>query len=67
MFEKVQLMSKPLASPYKYVQDWFKAQFPNYKECAKPGKVDQKVAVVEAPDTNNYETKAEKAAKEMAA
>ena len=67
MFEKVQLMSKPLASPYKYVQDWFKAQFPNYKECPKPGKVDQKVAVVEAPDTNNYETKAEKAAKEMAA
>lgn len=67
MFEKVQLMSKPLASPYKYVQDWFKAQFPNYKECPKPGKVDQKVAVVDAPDTNNYKAKDEKTEEDMAA
>ena len=67
MFEKVQLMSKPLASPYKYVQDWFKAQFPNYKECPKPGNVDQKVAVVDAPDTNNYKAKDEKPEEDMAA
>ena len=67
MFDKVQLMSKPLASPYKYVQDWFKAQFPNYKECPKPGKVDQKVAVVDAPDSNNYKAKDEKTEEDMAA
>ena len=67
MFDKVQLMSKPLASPYKYVQDWFKAQFPNYKECPTPGKVDQKVAVVDAPDTNNYKAKDEKTEEDMAA
>ena len=67
MFDKVQLMSKPLASPYKYVQDWFKAQFPNYKECPTPGKVNHKVGVVDAPDANNYKTKAEKKAEEMAA
>ena len=32
VFETVKTMSAPLASPYKYVADWFKAQFPNYKE-----------------------------------
>ena len=67
MFDKVQLMSKPLASPYKYVQDWFKAQFPNYKECPTPGKVDQKVDVVDAPDTNDYKAKGEKTEEDMAA
>lgn len=67
MFEKVQLMSKPLASPYKYVQDWFKAQFPNYKECPTPGKVNHKVSVVDAPDTNNYKTKDNEAEDDIAA
>ena len=32
VFKTVKTMSAPLASPYKYVADWFKAQFPNYKE-----------------------------------
>lgn len=32
IFETVKTLSKPLASPYKYVSDWFVAQFPNYKE-----------------------------------
>ena len=67
MFDKVQLMSKPLASPYKYVHDWFKAQFPNYKECPTPGKVDQKVDVVDAPDTNDYKAKGEKTEEDMVA
>ena len=67
MFEKVQLMSKPLASPYKYVQDWFKAQFPNYKECPTPGKVNQKVGVVDAPDTSNYKPKDNEAEDDIAA
>ena len=67
MFEKVQLMSKPLASPYKYVQDWFKAQFPNYKECPTPGKVNHKVNVVDAPDTSNYKPKDNEAEDDIAA
>ena len=31
-FEKVIKESKPSPSPYKYVCDWFKKTFPNYKE-----------------------------------
>ena len=31
-FAIVQQKSKLLASPYKYVRDWFEAQFPNYKK-----------------------------------
>lgn len=32
MFDKVVEMSKSSKSPYKYVCDWFKAQFPKYAE-----------------------------------
>ena len=32
VFETVKTMSAPLASPYKYVADWFKLQFPDYKK-----------------------------------
>ena len=32
VFQTVKMMSAPLASPYKYVADWFKAQFPKYNE-----------------------------------
>ena len=42
VFETVKTMSAPLASPYKYVADWFMAQFPNYKEMPlfnKDGKI----------------------------
>ena len=31
IFETVKNKSKPLASPYAYVRDWFQAQFPDYK------------------------------------
>jgi hypothetical protein len=31
VFATVKAASVALASPYKYVCDWFKAQFPNYK------------------------------------
>lgn len=34
MFEKVKNESKSAKSPYKYVSDWFKAQFPNYKKAS---------------------------------
>ena len=33
MFEIVKELSMPLASPYKYVCDWFNVQFPNYQNC----------------------------------
>ena len=32
VFESVKALSKTCASPYKYVRDWFEAQFPNYKK-----------------------------------
>ncbi len=32
VFYTVRALSLPLASPYKYVSDWFKAQFPDYKQ-----------------------------------
>lgn len=32
MFDKVIEMSATAKSPYKYVRDWFEAQFPNYKD-----------------------------------
>jgi len=31
VFETVKALSKVCASPYKYVRDWFEAQFPDYK------------------------------------
>lgn len=31
VFESVKALSQTCASPYKYVRDWFEAQFPNYK------------------------------------
>lgn len=32
VFESVKALSQTCASPYKYVRDWFEAQFPNYKK-----------------------------------
>ena len=33
-FEIVKMQSQKLASPYKFVCDWFNIQFPNYKDVA---------------------------------
>ena len=44
-FETVKQESKVQKSPYKYVRDWFEAQFPNYKEA----KVFQEEKKQEAP------------------
>lgn len=56
-FETVKTLSAPLASPYKYVSDWFKAQFPDYNKA--PVFKDSKLAVlpVPAPDTKEYKQK----------
>lgn len=57
MFSKVKKMSKPLASPYKYVSDWFEAQFPDFRDCPDLEAEDTEVNVVDAPDTNGYKAK----------
>lgn len=59
-FETVKTLSAPLASPYKYVSDWFKAQFPDYNKA--PVFKDSKLAVlpVPAPDTKEYKQKISK-------
>ena len=57
MFSKVKKMSKPLASPYKYVSDWFEAQFPDFRDCPNLEAEDKEVEVMDAPDTDNYKLK----------
>ena len=57
MFSKVKKMSKPLASPYKYVSDWFEAQFPDFRDCPSLEAKDAEVEVMDAPDTENYQLK----------
>ena len=56
MFAKVKKMSKPLASPYKYVYDWFEAQFPDFRDCPDLA-ANGEVAVTDAPNTENYKQK----------
>lgn len=61
VFKSVKALSKAVASPYKYVSDWFVAQFPDYKKTQtfKDGKLT--VLPVEAPKISEYKMKAEKA------
>ena len=60
VFATVKAASAPLASPYKYVCDWFKAQFPNYKKSVvfKDGSLT--VAPIKAPEIIEYKQKLEK-------
>ena len=44
VFESVKALSQTCASPYKYVRDWFEAQFPNYKKA--PVFQDGKLSIV---------------------
>ena len=57
VFESVEIASKSVASPYKYVCDWFQAQFPDYNKSLifKEGKLS--VAPVKAPDIKDYKVK----------
>ena len=61
VFETVKAASVALANPYKYVCDWFKAQFPDYKNAVVFN--DGKLTVVpqKAPDTQEYKQKLPKA------
>ncbi len=57
VFATVKAASVALASPYKYVCDWFKAQFPNYKMSVvfKDGSLT--VAPIKAPAIIEYKQK----------
>ena len=57
VFETVKAVSVTVASPYKYVSDWFKAQFPDYMNV--PVFRDDKLTVlpVPVPDTKEYKQK----------
>ena len=57
-FKLVQEKSKILASPYKYVCDWFKAQFPDYKEIPDTLTKKDRTTVLAVPDVENYPKKA---------
>ena len=61
VFETVKALSVTCASPYKYVADWFKVQYPNYKRTPvfKDGKLT--VLPIAAPDTKEYKLKMAKA------
>ena len=54
VFETVKMLSAPLASPYKYVSDWFKAQFPDYNKVPLFKDSELSVLPVAAPDTKEY-------------
>lgn len=56
-FTIVQKCSKVLASPYKYVRDWFQAQFPDYKESATFEGIKPAVPLAPIPDAALYNSK----------
>lgn len=61
VFETVKTASKAVASPYKYVTDWFTKQFPDYKKAPvfKDGKL--VVLPIEPPNVEEYKIKLAKA------
>lgn len=56
-FAIVQQKSKLLASPYKYVRDWFEAQFPDCRNAVDSGTEQNAVLLVAIPDMAKYKTK----------
>ena len=57
VFETVKALSKPAASPYKFVSDWFVEQFPDYDKA--PTFKDGKLTAVPAkiPNIKDYKIK----------
>lgn len=58
-FETVKARSAPLASPYKYVSDWFKQQFPNYAQAVTTEKHPGTITIIPLPNPNDYRAKAQ--------
>lgn len=61
-FEIVKSKRKIIANPYKYVCDWFKLQFPDYKEVSEAAKIKKVVSVQAAPNSEIYKQKEQKEA-----
>ena len=61
VFKTVKALSKACASPYKYVADWFKAQFPDYKKAVVFDNGKLSLAPVKAPSVIEYKQKLSKA------
>ena len=57
-FEMAKIKSKVVASPYAYVVDWFRAQFPNYKD-GKACVTASTAEIVPLPDVEDYKKKSE--------
>ena len=57
VFDTVEALSKAAASPYKFVSDWFVAQFPDYNKAPtfKDGKLI--AAPVKIPNIKDYKIK----------
>ena len=56
-FGIVRQKSRLLASPYKYVRDWFEAQFPDYRNAVDSGVEQSAVLLVAIPDMTKYKAK----------
>ena len=56
-FTIVRQKSKLVASPYKYVRDWFEAQFPDYRNAIDSGVEQSAVLLVAIPDMTKYKAK----------
>ncbi len=57
-FELAKSLSKPLASPYKYVCDWFTSQFPDYRDVNRSvNDAFTDIDLIDLPDINNYDKK----------
>ena len=61
VFESVKALSQTCASPYKYVCDWFKVQFPNYKKTPVFKDGGLTVAPAKVPEIIQYKQKMPKA------
>ena len=61
VFKTVQSLSQACASPYKYVSDWFKMQFPNYKQAPVLKDGELTVLPAKAPEIVQYKQKMPKA------
>ncbi len=56
-FAIVRQKSKLVASPYKYVRDWFVAQFPDYQNAVTGSQEQSSVLLVAIPDITKYKQK----------
>jgi len=67
MYRKVLSLSKSAKSPYKYVTDWFKAQFPDYDKLPNFINGELYVKPLGAPDIERYKPTEEKQSEKLLA